>query len=47
MQLADNLSRQKSHMFKIWPEWTIPALIAKKTIFDLLACLTHVSDRCP
>ena len=40
MKLADNLSQHKiSHVFKIWPEWTIylelPALIAEKTIFDL------------
>ena len=44
MKLADNLTRHKiSQVFKIWPEWTIilelPALIAEKTIFDLLSML--------
>ena len=43
MKLADNLSRHKiSHVFKILPEWTIyfgVALIAEKTIFDLLCML--------
>ena len=48
MKLVDNLSRHKvSQVFKTYPEWTLEllALIAEKTIFDLLGMLESLPFR--
>ena len=50
MKLADNLSRHNiSHVFKIWPEWTIyfGVTCLKRPYLTFWACWTRVSDRCP
>ena len=48
MKLAATLSRHKiSHVFKIWPEWTIYLGLLKRPYLTFWGCWTQVSDRCP